>query len=224
MSRVRTPPEMGERAKRQARKMKWSNRVGRPLFTLLGSTWRVEEVNAEPWRALTAEGKPFILSMWHGNLMAAVWANRFRNMAALASTHGDAEIISRMMSQWGYHMVRGSSSEGGKRALADMIDAIRGGYAFAITPDGPRGPAGVPKPGVLVASVRSGAPIVGLRTEVSAKWRLKSWDRFELPKPFAKVRLIYADPWLPTSTSDDATAELVRRMGPAHATLMPPHK
>lgn len=204
------------------RKVSWAVRLGRPLLTLLGWTWRIEEVNAESWRAIARSGKPYILSSWHGQLLVHIWANRFRNLSAMVSEHGDGEIISRMMVDWGYRTVRGSSSRGGKRALVEMIEDLASGKPFAITPDGPRGPAGVPAPGVLIASSRSGAAIVPMRSEASRAWRLKSWDRFEIPKPFAKVRVIYGEAWVAPGSDEAAAQELIARMGPAHATQMPP--
>jgi lysophospholipid acyltransferase (LPLAT)-like uncharacterized protein len=215
-----TAPEPTNEHKKE-RKVSWAVRLGRPLLTVLGWTWRIEEVNADAWKSLVKSGKPYILSSWHGQLLAHIWANRFRNISAMVSEHGDGEIISRIMSNWGYRTVRGSSSRGGKRALLEMVDDLVAGKAFAITPDGPRGPAGTPAAGILVASSRSGVAIVPMRSEASRSWRLKSWDRFEIPKPFAKVRVYYGEPWVAPNADAEATAELVRRMGPAHATLMP---
>lgn len=208
------------KAARAARKVRWAVRLGKPLLSLLAWTWRVEEVNTAPWRALAKAGKPYILSSWHGQLLAHIWANRFRGIAAMISEHGDGEIIARMMVTWGFVPVRGSSTRGGRRALVEMVEQIRGGRAFAITPDGPRGPAGVLQPGVLIASFKGGAPIVTIRSEVSRAWRLGSWDRFEIPKPFAKVRIIYGDPWQATATDEAAIAALTALMGPAHANVM----
>jgi lysophospholipid acyltransferase (LPLAT)-like uncharacterized protein len=203
-----------------ARKLWWSVTLGRPLVQLLGATWRVEERNTKAWQGLRAEGKPYLLAVWHGQLLAAVWANRFRDISALASTHGDAEIMARMMHRWGYRLVRGSSSQGGREALVQIVDGLRAGATFAFTPDGPRGPRGLPKLGVLVASMRSGVPIVGIRTELSRAWRMGSWDRFALPKPFARLRLTYSDPWVAPDASDASVAELQRRLGPAEAGVL----
>jgi lysophospholipid acyltransferase (LPLAT)-like uncharacterized protein len=212
------------KAAKAARKVRWAVRLGKPLLTLLAWTWRVEEVNTGPWRALAKAGKPYILSSWHGQLLVHIWANRFRNIAAMISEHGDGEIIARMMISWGFVPVRGSSTRGGRRALVEMVEQIQGGRAFAITPDGPRGPAGVLQPGVLIASYKGGAPIITIRSEASRAWRLGNWDRFEIPKPFARVRIIYGDPWQATATDDAAAAQLLALMGPAHATLMGPPK
>ena len=83
-----------------------------------------------------------------------------------------------------------------------------------LTPDGPKGPAGVPQAGVLLASVQSGAPIITVRCEASSAWRLTSWDRFMIPKPFARIRITYGAPWLPDGTDQPALEAFARRMGP----------
>lgn len=191
--------------------------VGRVFANVLSATWRITEHNAEPYNRLRAENKPFLLACWHGQLFMGVMLQRHRGFAALASTHGDADLIARMMMSWGYTFVRGSSSQGGREALVRMVQHLRDGLRFAITPDGPRGPRGVAKPGALVAAVRSGVPVVPLRFEVSSAWRFHSWDRFCLPKPFATVRAIYGDPWIPPDSSEASLAEFAHRLGPAEA-------
>lgn len=208
------------RERKRARKLWWSAMLGRPLLELLGATWRVEERNAEAWQRLKAEGKPYVLAAWHGQLLGAVWGNRFRDICALASTHGDAEIMARILDRWGYGLVRGSSSQGGREALTLIVEGLTKGRSFAFTPDGPRGPRGVPKPGLLVASMRSGVPIIGIRTEISRAWRMGSWDRFAIPKPFARLRLTYTDPWVAPDASEASVAELQRRLGPPEAGVL----
>jgi hypothetical protein len=136
-------------------------------------------------------------------------------VAVADAEHRDGEIIARLVESWGYRTVRGSTSRGAGRALLGMVRDLAAGKEFAITPDGPRGPAGAAQPGVLMASQRARAPIVPMRSEVSATWHMKSWDRFMIPKPFARIRVIYGDPWVATSADDDAQEELARRMGPA---------
>lgn len=188
--------------------------VGRVFAQLLAATWRLSEHNREAYDRLRAEKKPFLLACWHGHLFVNVLANRYRGLAAMASTHGDADLIARMMMKWGYTFVRGSSSKGGAEALIQMVQHLQAGRHFAITPDGPRGPRGVPKPGALVAAVRAGVPIVTVHVEVTRAWRFNSWDRFCVPKPFARVRCIYSEPWTPPDTSEASMAELTRRLGP----------
>lgn len=202
------------KALQKARKTKWGIRIGKPVLEVLGATWRIEEVNAAPWRALVKAGKPYILSSWHGQLLPHIWVNRYRDMCAMVSQHGDGEIIFRIMSQWGYRGVRGSSTRGGREALVAMVRELELGSSFAITPDGPRGPAGVPQPGVLIAAVRAQAAVVPVWSEISSAWHAKSWDRLQVPKPFARIRVHYGEPYIPTGTDDAALRDLVSRMGP----------
>jgi lysophospholipid acyltransferase (LPLAT)-like uncharacterized protein len=205
------------KASKKARKTKWAIRLGKPLIELLGATWRIEEVNTEPWRALAKAGKPYILSSWHGQLLPHIWVNRYRNLCAMVSQHGDGEIIFRIMSQWGYRGVRGSSTRGGREALVAMVRELEAGSSFAITPDGPRGPAGVPQAGVLIAAVRAQAWIVPIWCEISSAWHAKSWDRLQVPKPFARIRVHYGEPYIPAGTDEAAQRDLVARMGPVPA-------
>lgn len=203
-----------KRAAKRARKTRWGVALGGPILGALGRTWRVEELGYGPVAALRAERKPFILACWHGQLLPHLWANRGRDICAMVSQHADGEIIFRVIEGWGYRGVRGSSSRGGRDALRAMVDELGRGSSFAITPDGPRGPAGVLQPGILIAAVRAQAPIVPLWSEISRAWHLRSWDRFQLPKPFARIRVHYGEPWLPPDTSEASFAELARRLGP----------
>jgi len=200
---------------KKARKVRWSVRIGGPLITLIAKSWRLEEVNAEPWRKLAAEGKAYALCMWHGELLVCVFANGHRGMSAMVSEHSDGEIIAQVMESWGYNNVRGSSSRSAGRALLGMVRELKEGRSFAITPDGPRGPAGVIQQGILLAAVRAGVPIVTARAEAPRAWRMKSWDRFLIPKPFSKVRVVYGDPWVPPAIDDASARLLEQRMGPA---------
>lgn len=199
----------------KARKVRWAVRLGRPLIGALARSWRIEEHQTEHWQALRREGKPHILACWHGVLLPNLWANRQRGLCALVSQHGDGEIITRIMMGWGYRAVRGSSSRGGREALLAMVRELQQGNVFAITPDGPRGPAGEPQAGVLVAARRAAAPIVPLRTTLSASWALRSWDRFRVPKPFARIRISYGAPWMPTGDQAADLTTLRQLLGPA---------
>lgn len=197
------------------RRVRWIVRLGAPLLRLLSMTWRIEERNSMGWRALRAAGKPFIFSLWHGHLLGLVWNVRDQGITVMISEHSDGEIIARIVERWGFRTVRGSTSRGAGRALLGMVRELGSGRDFAITPDGPRGPVGIPQAGVLLASQRSGAPIVSMRADFSNAWYLRSWDRLAIPKPFSRVVITFGDPWVAPGTDDASTAELVRRMGAA---------
>jgi lysophospholipid acyltransferase (LPLAT)-like uncharacterized protein len=85
--------------------------------------------------------------------------------------------------------VRGSSSNFGREAVTTLVTVLKAGNDIGITPDGPRGPVYEFKPGCLIVARRAHAPILLLSGEFTSAWRLKSWDRFYLPKPFSRVRL-----------------------------------
>ena len=195
--------------------MRWIVRLAGPLVRLLAMTWRYEEVNTGPWQALRARKEAFIFALWHGHLLGLTWRRRGEGITVMISEHSDGEIIARLVERWGYRTVRGSSSRGAGRALLAMVRELQAGREFAITPDGPRGPAGEPAAGILLGSHKAQAPVVTMRGEFSRAWRLGSWDRFVVPKPFAHIRITYGDPWVAPGSDESAAAALKERLGPA---------
>ena len=172
-------------------RIRWMVRVGTALIRLLGMTWRMRPVNDEDLVARRASGERVIFTLWHGELLPLLWHHRGEGIAVVISEHRDGEIIARIAERLGYTTVRGSTSRGGGRALIGLMRAIEAGHDGAVTPDGPRGPAHVFAPGAAIASQRTGAPLAMIRATATRAWRLKSWDRFLVPKPFATVRVIY---------------------------------
>lgn len=184
-----------ERDARRARRLVLASRLGGVLLRLLARTWRVRFVNRGPVDALRRAGQPYILALWHGQLLPLLWTQRRQDIKVLISEHGDGEIVARVALSLGYHTVRGSTSRGGGRALLGMCRAVREEHrAVAFTPDGPRGPARTFAPGALIVAQRTGAPIVTMAAGATRAWRLKSWDSFLIPKPFARVTVAYGDP------------------------------
>ena len=172
-------------------RVRWIVRAGTFLIRMLGMTWRVRVVNGETVGAVRAAGQRVIFTLWHGELLPLLWAHRGQGIAVVISEHRDGEIIAQIAEKLGYTTVRGSTSRGGGRALIGLVRAIQAGRDGAVTPDGPRGPAHVFAPGAAIAAQRTGAPLAMVRATASRAWRLKSWDRFLVPKPFATVRVIY---------------------------------
>ena len=160
----------------------------------LASTWRLRVINAEPHRAIRAKGQPVIYTFWHGTMLPLLWQHRKERVAILISEHGDGEIIARIAHSLGYRSVRGSTSRGGERAILGTVRELESGRDVAFTPDGPRGPRESFAPGALIVSQRTGAPLVLITVDAPRAWRLASWDRFLIPKPFARVTIAYEDP------------------------------
>lgn len=180
-----------KRRRRRARRIVWGARLGAILVRVLGRTWRIREIDGENIRAPLRERSPFVAVFWHGQMLPLLWHHRKRGIAVLISEHGDGEIIARIAQSLGYGLVRGSSSRGAERALLESIRAASSGTPVAITPDGPRGPARNFAAGALLIAHRSGAPILPIAAAASRAWRLRSWDRFLIPKPFARITIAY---------------------------------
>lgn len=194
------------------RKVRWIVRLGVWVIRALAVTWRVRTVNGEPLARARREGTRVIFALWHGELLPLLWHQRGENVAIVISEHRDGEIIARIAESLGYATVRGSSSKGGSRALIGLMREIDAGRDGAITPDGPRGPARIFAPGAAVAAQRTGALIAPIRAQASRAWRLKSWDRFLIPKPFAKVTVSLGPLTGVVATSPREAAEQAPRL------------
>ncbi len=175
------------------RRIVWLVRAGGWLVRLLGATWRIHVRNDGEMRRLRSAKQPIIFTIWHGELLPLLYQHQRQGVAVLISEHGDGEIIARVATNFGYGTVRGSTSRGAVRALLAMARVIDDGHDLAITPDGPRGPAKSFALGPVVVAQRTGAPVIGVSVTASRAWRFKSWDRFMVPAPFARVTITYTD-------------------------------
>ncbi len=135
---------------------------------------------------------------WHNRLLLLPFAlKRFlprRHGAALISASRDGAWFAKLVRRFGFDVVRGSSSRKGAAAMLQLADVIAAGGDAVITPDGPRGPSYRPGGGMILLAQKTGAHIVPLNLEYSSYWRLRSWDRFILPRPFCKARFILGLP------------------------------
>jgi lysophospholipid acyltransferase (LPLAT)-like uncharacterized protein len=178
--------------------LSWRSRAlllaGTGALRMLARTWRFRIINPGALDGLRAAKRAFIFSLWHGQLLPLLWHHRDEGVVLLISEHKDGEMIARAAESLGYALVRGSTTRGGDRALISVIRELQAGREVAITPDGPRGPARKYAPGALVAAQRSGAVILPIVAVADRAWRLRSWDGFMIPKPFARVTVAYGDP------------------------------
>jgi lysophospholipid acyltransferase (LPLAT)-like uncharacterized protein len=190
-------------------------RYGTWLVRLLGRTWRIRVVNGDAVRARRARGEPIVFSLWHGHLLTLLYHHRGEGVTVLVSEHGDGEIIARIAERLGYHTVRGSTSRGAARALLEASHVVQQGGDVAITPDGPRGPARTVAPGVAVVAHRARMPVIAVGANPIRPWRLSTWDRFEIPKPFSRITIAYSEPLYIEATDARDAAESVDRVAAA---------
>jgi lysophospholipid acyltransferase (LPLAT)-like uncharacterized protein len=173
---------------------------------LLASSWSYQLEGREQVDQLHATRTPILYAVWHSGLLPALWRHRGEPVTLLVSQHEDGGRLVAAARKWGYDAVRGSSTRGGLRALLALTRILQGGRSVALTPDGPRGPARVAKPGAVAAAQQSGATIVPVGIAASVAWRPNSWDRFLVPRPFARVRMVYEKPFTvdsgPSALSD----------------------
>lgn len=199
------------RSERDLRRARWIAWFGVLIIRALASTWRIRVVNRGPLDGARARGEPVVFAFWHGEMLPLLWLHRNEGVAILISSHADGEIIARIGHALGFTSVRGSTSRGGGRALLGLVRTLEGGGDVAVTPDGPRGPARVFAPGALIAAQRANAPVVAVAASATRAWHLRSWDRFLIPKPFARVTVAYGAPLrVAAATPRDATGETAR--------------
>lgn len=178
--------------------------LGHALTGTLFATVRFRVENEEAFLRFRRAGTPVIFVLWHCHLLPLVQRHRRTGVVALVSEHSDGEYVTQVIQRKGFATVRGSSTRGGTRGLRGLIRAARAGRDLTVTADGPRGPAGVVKPGVLFAARSSGLPLVPVAAGASSAWRLASWDRFLVPRPFSTVRVAYGPPRLVSPHADRA--------------------
>jgi lysophospholipid acyltransferase (LPLAT)-like uncharacterized protein len=186
--------------------------LGRPVLRALAATWRIRRHGAEFAPGSFDRSRPAVYVFWHAQILPLSWAHRRRGLVALISQHQDGEHIARIVRSWGFGTARGSSTRGGSAGLRQLVRALEGGVSVAVSPDGPRGPAEVAKPGAFAAARLAGVPLVPVFAVASRAWRLRSWDRFVVPQPFARVDVAYGTPVPSGSAESGSLAQLAEEV------------
>ncbi len=179
------------------------------LLRLLNASLRWKLIGESPF---TGDQKR-IYVFWHSRQLLMPFAyikysNKLNRLATLASRHSDGRITARFLDLVGLQSIAGSSSQGGMRALRQLIAFVKAGDHISMTPDGPRGPRHVLKPGAIKVAQKTGVPIRCLALSFSRSWIFKSWDRLILPKPFCKAFLASGtDIFVPPHLSEEQLEE-----------------
>jgi lysophospholipid acyltransferase (LPLAT)-like uncharacterized protein len=156
------------------------------LIRLLCLTWRVRLTGLPP----DFQGPPLVFCFWHGRQAALFAHPRPRPVTVLASRSRDGGLQARILTRLGFRVRRGSSSRGGAAGLVGILEEMRQGADAVFAVDGPRGPLHRVKPGAVLAAKAMNTAIVPLIATASSAWVFeKAWDRYTLPKPFARVEI-----------------------------------
>jgi lysophospholipid acyltransferase (LPLAT)-like uncharacterized protein len=179
---------------------------------LLTRTLGVRVVDEHHAAGLWARRSPIIYAIWHGRiLIAPALYGKRRRVHVMASRHRDGELVARFVRGFGFEAARGSTTRGGSEALRRLARLLRNGAEVAVVPDGPRGPSEVAQPGVIALARLTGAPVIPVTTSASRAWRLRSWDAFLIPKPFARVAVCFGTPIFVPPGADRLEQEALRK-------------
>jgi len=183
------------------------------LILITGYTARVRKINKEVLADTIREYGSVIVATWHENIFFSIWLLRNHDLTALISSSDDGEIIYDIFTKFGYKAVRGSTTRGGIPALKQLIKLLGEKTSVAITPDGPLGPPEKIQSGVVLLAKYSGVPIIPWYYEANSQWRLKSWDRQKIPKPFTYAIESYGEPFIvPKDLSSKEVQEFCEKL------------
>lgn len=183
---------------------------------LLIVLWRLscrKRVLADPRPALRAQRKAYVYALLHEHQLAAVLVNDETRLAAMVSRSRDGDVLAAALAVTGVVAVRGSSQrdsrrKGGKEALQALIERVHGGEPALIAVDGPRGPRGQVRKGIVALARATDAVILPCAVQASRSIRLrKTWDQTLVPLPCSRVTLVFGAPFsAPGQPGDDKRA------------------
>ena len=154
-------------------------------------------------------GGPRIYIFWHENILFPLYLRGNCRLAMLLSQHRDADILARIAHHVGFDCVRGSTYRGGADAVRELLRKS-GRMHLTITPDGPRGPRRRLAQGPIYLASRLKLPLIALGFGYRRPWRIRSWDRFAIPKPYSRARALVSPPIQIPSDLDRAGIETYR--------------
>jgi lysophospholipid acyltransferase (LPLAT)-like uncharacterized protein len=187
------------------------------LGEVLGRTWRFSMDDPCGLDPFHDPGKGRMYAFWHAHLLPLAFYFRNTGKTAVISQSRDGARAAAVAQRWGHAVIHGSSSRGGAPAIRACIRELQKGKNIVITPDGPRGPREIVKKGVAQIALVSGAHVVPVSAVPEKAWRLGSWDRFCIPKPFTRVVIRLGAPLEPgtdRNAVDSLTARIQEALAP----------
>lgn len=164
------------------------------IIRLVYATMRISVVGKEILPGFAARGEGYVGAFWHGRILMIPFLYPGKALHILVSSHRDGEIIARILSSFGFQLVRGSSKKRGSDALREMLRLLKSDQDLGIAADGPRGPAEILKPGAAQLGRLSGRAVIPISFSASRSIRFTSWDRFMFPLPFSRGVFVVGEP------------------------------
>ncbi len=181
------------------------------LIKIISGTIKIEIEGWEHFEAASSNGKIPIYAFWHNRVFLATYFWRRRAIVVMTSRSFDGEYIARFIQRFGYGAARGSSTRGATGALIEMKRLILAGFPGAFTIDGPKGPPHVAKMGAVQLAKLTGHPVLPFTVTAAKYWAVeKSWDKFQVPKPFNRACVVIAPPIFVSAGADDQELEAKR--------------
>jgi lysophospholipid acyltransferase (LPLAT)-like uncharacterized protein len=185
--------------------------LGYLIIRLVCASLRWEIIEAQSLESLRASGKRLILTFWHGRIFTAAYHFRDRGIIVMISQHHDGDYIAGVLQRFGNQPARGSSSRGSVGATIECLRGMKKGRDLGISIDGPRGPRYVAKPGAAYLARKSGNPVVPFNISAERKWIMRSWDHFQIPRPFSRAVFLSADPIYVDANATDEQIEAAEK-------------
>jgi len=177
-------------------------------------TSRFEMEGQDRRDALKAQGRPFIIALWHNRIamMPYAWEEETSALTVLASAHRDGRLVSEGLGRFGFAAIPVDSRQGGPGPTRQALRLLKQGKCVGITPDGPRGPRMRLRGGMITIAAMAQTPIVPVAYSATRRRVLGSWDRFILPLPFSRLVCLWGEPIDPPPRGDADAHERVRRL------------
>jgi lysophospholipid acyltransferase (LPLAT)-like uncharacterized protein len=184
--------------------------VGSLVVRFLRITWRIEVRHPENLEKARALSKQAVVSFPHGRLIPIAHELGAWGITVLASEHQDGDIMGRLAAWLGWRQVKGSSTRRGAAGFRELAAVLRSGRDAGLTVDGPRGPRGRVQQGATELSRMTGAVVMPVTSASRPRWIFSSWDRFQIPKMFARVIISYGEPFVVPGDADREARERAR--------------
>jgi lysophospholipid acyltransferase (LPLAT)-like uncharacterized protein len=189
------------------------NFATRILFLTLRKKIVVDSASVSYWQPNSNPGNAVVYAFWHGRLLFSFFMLRKLRPCAMLSRSRDGDILAGLLNNWGYSLVRGSSGTGANEVYAEALNVLRKEKSIAMTPDGSRGPYREAHSGAFRLAHEAKVPLIPVGVGFSSCWTLRSWDKFQIPKPFAIMNVVVGSPCVNPETLDKRTlAQLINNV------------